>query len=442
MSAPTPARDNDEYPEHDDVHVEGDNTEVGTSGGETKAPAAEESKEAKMSVRLLVGSKDAGGLIGKGGAIVKKLREDTGAVIDIADPVPRALKRIVTVKGTLSSVLKALSQISDKLAERRRGARKTGRTPEDDIGMDEGDDSKNSLTLLIANAQVGCVIGKGGEQIRATRVNSGANVKVSEKMLEGSTEKSVLIEGSTEQVAKACDLIAGQLLMTQDRAVAKVPYVPRPTFGIEGAGFPNIYAYDPQYTAAMAQLPMHMIQTFPVRGEMGGFAAQQAPRGLRAGHHQVAHPHAHAHSAPAGVPLNVGGGGGGVAEPSVLISVAESVVGSIIGRGGAVIKEIRQRSRAQIRIGDPSPTGGDRTITITGSRQCNEVAVALVYEKIAAAEGYRKMGGDPAAVAPTGANGGVGGRSRRERNNNGQQQAGAAPSNVQVPVTENKAADE
>jgi hypothetical protein len=63
-----------------------------------------------------------------------------------------------------------------------------------------------------------------------------------------------------------------------------VPYVPRPTFGIEGAGFPNIYAYDPQYTAAMAQLPMHMIQTFPVRGEMGGFAgAQQAPRGLRAG---------------------------------------------------------------------------------------------------------------------------------------------------------------
>jgi predicted RNA-binding protein YlqC (UPF0109 family) len=34
----------------------------------------EESKEAKMSVRLLVGSKDAGGLIGKGGAIVKKLR--------------------------------------------------------------------------------------------------------------------------------------------------------------------------------------------------------------------------------------------------------------------------------------------------------------------------------------------------------------------------------
>jgi hypothetical protein len=34
-------------------------------------------------------------------------------------------------------------------------------------------------------------------------------------MLEGSTEKSVLIEGSTEQVAKACDLIAGQLLMTQ-----------------------------------------------------------------------------------------------------------------------------------------------------------------------------------------------------------------------------------
>lgn len=124
-------------------------------------------------------------------------------------------------------------------------------------------------------------------------------------------------------------------------------------------------------------------------------------------------------AAPTGVPMAVGGVAGGVAEPSVLISVAESVVGSIIGRGGAVIKEIRQRSRAQIRIGDPSPTGGDRTITITGSRQCNEVAVALVYEKIAAAESYRKMGDNGAGGAPSG-------RGRRDRGA-GNQAQGAAP---------------
>jgi len=361
----------------DEFAGEGDEGADGTAG--------EESKEAKMSIRLLVGSKDAGGLIGKAGVIVKKLREDTGAVIDIADPVPRALKRIVTVKGTLPGVMKALSQISEKLAERRRGARKAGRSPEHG---DEGDDTKNSLTLLIANAQVGCVIGKGGEQIRATRLTSGANVKVSEKMLEGSTEKSVLIEGTGDQVAKACELIAAQLLMTQDRAVAKVPYVPRPTFGLEGTPYPGLF-YD-QYT--MAQLPMHLAlgpSAFPAP-HSGSFAGRVGGGGGGAGGH-----------GGAGAPMVVagaggagGGGGGGASEPSVLISVAEAVVGSIIGRGGAVIKEIRQRSRAQIRIGDPSPTGGDRTITITGSRQCNEVAIALVYEKIAAAEGYRKMGGD------------------------------------------------
>jgi hypothetical protein len=148
-----------------------------------------------------------------------------------------------------------------------------------------------------------------------------------------------------------------------------------------------------------------------------------------AGHHPVV-----AHSAPTGVPLSVGGAGGvgGVAEPSVLISVSEYVLCSIICSGGSVIKENSQRSRAQNSICDPSPTGGDRTITITGSRQCNEVAVALVYEKIAAAEGYRKMGGGD----------GSGGRGRRERNTNGQQQATATSSGAPAVAAENKAADE
>ena len=50
-------------------------------------------------VRLLVPTRLSGGLIGKAGAIIKQLRLDSGASLDIASPVPYASNRVLTAKG-------------------------------------------------------------------------------------------------------------------------------------------------------------------------------------------------------------------------------------------------------------------------------------------------------------------------------------------------------
>lgn len=67
-----------------------------------------------ITIRILVGSKNAGGLIGKGGSIIKSFRDTTGAWIDVADIVRGAPKRVVTVKGSISKVKLALQHITDR----------------------------------------------------------------------------------------------------------------------------------------------------------------------------------------------------------------------------------------------------------------------------------------------------------------------------------------
>merc|ERR1712141_904899 len=86
----------------------------------------------------------------------------------------------------------------------------------------------------------------------------------------------------------------------------------------------------------------------------------------------------------------IGEGMEGIGAEKVVIPIPESLIGYVIGRGGNTIKEIRNLSRAQIKIsnkGDTAP-GGDRKVTITGTRQANETAVALVNEKLSQYDVY------------------------------------------------------
>ena len=60
------------------------------------------------------------------------------------------------------------------------------------------------------------------------------------------------------------------------------------------------------------------------------------------------------------------------------------MVGAIIGRGGAKIRDIRLQSGAQVKIGDPESGATTRTVTITGSEQGVQLAYYLVYQRYGA----------------------------------------------------------
>jgi polyribonucleotide nucleotidyltransferase len=57
---------------------------------------------------------------------------------------------------------------------------------------------------------------------------------------------------------------------------------------------------------------------------------------------------------------------------SFVIPVANDMAGQIIGKGGATIRNIRERSGCTIKIADSVPGQLERAITITGSISQNE----------------------------------------------------------------------
>merc|ERR1712228_1064717 len=89
----------------------------------------------------------------------------------------------------------------------------------------------------------------------------------------------------------------------------------------------------------------------------------------------------------------IGEGPEGFGAEKVVIPIPESLIGYVIGRQGSTIKEIRNLSRAQIKISNKGDGGGDRKVTITGTRQANETAVALVNEKLSQYDVYAQRQG-------------------------------------------------
>lgn len=59
---------------------------------------------------------------------------------------------------------------------------------------------------------------------------------------------------------------------------------------------------------------------------------------------------------------------GGGEYTTTQVTIPKDLAGSIIGRGGQRIKEIRERSGATIKIDDPLPGSNDRIITISGNQ--------------------------------------------------------------------------
>jgi len=192
-------------------------------------------------------------------------------------------------------------------------------------------DQECILVLLIPNSQVGGIIGKSGVKINATRSDTGCNIKISEKPLENSTEKSVSFRGTSKSVSQALQKICLQLTEVSDKT-ARIPYVPRPEY--------NPYAFSPYPT------PLG-----PEYRDIGYARYGQIPSK--------------------------------VPPQTIVVPVPDYLMGTVIGRGGSSINEIRARSGAHIKIADLESGASDRMITITGTPQANDMAVALIHQKMA-----------------------------------------------------------
>uniref|UniRef100_A0A670HPB6 Poly(rC) binding protein 2 n=1 Tax=Podarcis muralis TaxID=64176 RepID=A0A670HPB6_PODMU len=277
-----------------------------------------------LTIRLLMHGKEVGSIIGKKGESVKKMREESGARINISEG--NCPERIITLAGPTNAIFKAFAMIIDKL--------------EEDISSSMTNSTASSrppvtLRLVVPASQCGSLIGKGGCKIKEIRESTGAQVQVAGDMLPNSTERAITIAGIPQSIIECVKQICVVMLESPPKGVT-IPYRPKPSSS------PVIFAGG-QLTK-LHQLAMQQSH-FPMSHGNTGFSA-----GLDASAQTTSHE----------------------------LTIPNDLIGCIIGRQGAKINEIRQMSGAQIKIANPVEGSTDRQVTITGSAASISLAQYLI----------------------------------------------------------------
>ncbi|XP_053312172.1 poly(rC)-binding protein 2 isoform X2 [Spea bombifrons] len=292
-----------------------------------------------LTIRLLMHGKEVGSIIGKKGESVKKMREESGARINISEG--NCPERIITLAGPTNAIFKAFSMIIEKL--------------EEDISSSMSNSTASSkppvtLRLVVPASQCGSLIGKGGCKIKEIRESTGAQVQVAGDMLPNSTERAITIAGIPQSIIECVKQICVVMLESPPKGVT-IPYRPKPSSS------PVIFAGGQAYTI------------------QGQYAIPQPDLTKL---HQLAMQQSHFPMSHSGNTGFSGGIDASAQTTSHELTIPNDLIGCIIGRQGAKINEIRQMSGAQIKIANPVEGSTDRQVTITGSTASISLAQYLI----------------------------------------------------------------
>ncbi|XP_030410321.1 poly(rC)-binding protein 2 isoform X14 [Gopherus evgoodei] len=341
-----------------------------------------------LTIRLLMHGKEVGSIIGKKGESVKKMREESGARINISEG--NCPERIITLAGPTNAIFKAFAMIIDKL--------------EEDISSSMTNSTAASrppvtLRLVVPASQCGSLIGKGGCKIKEIRESTGAQVQVAGDMLPNSTERAITIAGIPQSIIECVKQICVVMLESPPKGVT-IPYRPKPSSS------PVIFAGgQDRYSSGSASYP-HTAPSMCLNSDLEGppqeaytIQGQYAiPQPDLTKLHQLAmqqshFPMSHGNTGFSGIESSspeVKGYWAGLdasaQTTSHELTIPNDLIGCIIGRQGAKINEIRQMSGAQIKIANPVEGSTDRQVTITGSAASISLAQYLINVSLESAK--------------------------------------------------------
>ncbi|OAD58498.1 Heterogeneous nuclear ribonucleoprotein K [Eufriesea mexicana] len=355
-------------------------------------------------LRLLIPSKVAGSIIGKGGQNITKLRSQYKASIIVPDcPGP---ERVLTISSDLPTVLQVLNEVVPNLEE--NGSR---------YGIDEID-----VRMLVHQSQAGCIIGKGGLKIKELREKTGARIKIYSHCCPHSTDRLISICGKPNTCIECIrELIA--TIKTSPLKGVNNPYDPH--------NFDDYYAddYGGYGTGesgqgkgggfggpggrgggggggGMSGGPPDRGYGGNSRGGGGAGGGYEGGRGGYGGNRGGPPPYAAGNyngdgwGMQGGAPNGLGGGANsGMSGPPIggnnegnqgnmsgnktttQVTIPKDLAGAIIGKGGARIRKVRSDSGAGITINEPSLGSNDRIITITGLPNQIQMAQYLLQQR-------------------------------------------------------------
>lgn len=369
-----------------------------TSANSRSANTTQHQDESQyLHLRAVISTSEAATVIGKGGENVQEIRRQSGAKCTVSDYTRGAAERIITVSGPVDAVSKAFGLVVRTLNQ------------EDLVNPSDTQSKSYPMRLLIPHILIGSIIGKGGVRIREIQDASNAKLNASDTLLPGSGERSLVVLGVADAVHIAVYYVASTLVeqlterfggpaasqyATRNGTQANMvpggmtvqPYVPQHAGG--QYGHPDTYRrHQPAPrtpTTAYAgynNMPGQPAAHQPMQPNMG--YAAHSPSRPAYGQPPPVHPGYGAPGPSVGQPpMPTHGAAGSQQTLTQQIYIPNDMVGAIIGKGGAKINEIRQYSGSVIKINEPTDNNNERLVTITGTQDCNQMALFMLYQRL------------------------------------------------------------
>lgn len=299
-----------------------------------------------------------GRVIGKGGSIIKTIRQESGARVEAEDRDEDHCE--FRISGTEEQVQRAKEMIREQ-ADRVSLDRPMG---------DQIEESEIAATLEYPASIIGALIGSRGAKINEVRTASGAKIQVKkhEEMCK------VLIAGSDEQVASARELV--EFLADEARQITELPKTgeedERLEFPIAVCGRiigSKGHQISEVRSKSGAQVKIEKLEEV-CRVYLGGKPDQveTAKKMINSLVEDKHPPPARRTDRPHEIRL---------AEAEETVDIPFSMVGRVIGKGGETVQRLQRESGAKIDVNnqlDPSP------VRLTGSPDAIIRAKYLIRE--------------------------------------------------------------
>ncbi|KAL3617847.1 hypothetical protein CASFOL_038168 [Castilleja foliolosa] len=350
-----------------------------------------------VTFRLLCSEEKVGGVIGKGGSVVRRLKNETGCEIKILDGEGDSEDRLIIISGPaypddrISAPQDAVLRVQSRIL----------------TAAPENKDKNMTAKLLVSSHQIGCLLGKGGSVIAEMRKLTGAYIRILGKdqapKSAGENEEVVQVNGEPEVIEEALMQITSRLKHHFFRDV--FPPFGRPTNPAFLEQMPP-----PPFPPYMGRREFPSSETFPNQGPpFNKFDGHDFPRphdDRPHFFHDFPRPGMPPHmpermAAPWGPQEPIDGPGhmgfpdypdapqrgfGGFTgnQPAVItntkveVVVPRHVVPAIYGEGGGCLRQIREISDAEIIITDPKPGATETVIRISGTPEQTNAAQSLI----------------------------------------------------------------
>ncbi|CAA7409326.1 unnamed protein product [Spirodela intermedia] len=378
-----------------DYHARGYSSHMGV---DVLASGQRKFIEEDLLFRMLCTNDKVGGIIGKGGAIVRALQSDTGASIKIVDAIPDSEERVIAISARESSEFQhspaqeAVLRVYSRLTE---------------AGVDKG--SAVSARLLVPSQQIGCLLGKGGNIISEMRRATGANIRIFLKehapKCAQPNDEVVQITGSFQSVYDALLHITSRIreltFPLKSPSIGSNQYMSGshdapPTLsrsrselaspgGYSSSGLAHgLDRYSGHVQTPGWQSPRSSADRVPYfhGNELSCFDRSSSPRPWA----QMVNSGNHRDIADAGASMmfrNPGAGSGGqpavAASATVEVAVPQQFLGFVYGDNSSNLTKIREISGAKVTVCDPKPGAGEGTASITGAPDQVHIAQSLLH---------------------------------------------------------------